>query len=147
MLKIQIFKPECQIFCLNQALNKLYVLFKKIIFLQACISFAYITIPSISNHYNQLQAHLLTAQVAYQCHCLGQAEANIEAIILLLKSMKENKIDDLSAILNNFIPSFMSFMLVIPITNRQSLREKNDFTDFTPFPFVSIGRSYFKSDF
>ena len=91
----------------------------------------------------------MTAQVAYQCHCLGQAEANIEAIILLLKSMKENKIDDLSAILNNFIPSFMSFMLVIPITNRQSLREKNDFTDFTPFPFVSIGpgRSYFKSDF
>jgi len=92
-------------------------------FFQACIAFAYITIPSISSHFQQLQAHLLTAQVAYQCHCLGQAEANIHAILTLLKQMsKDIKVKELPAILTHFIPNFMSFMLVIPVTdNKQSM--------------------------
>ena len=49
-----------------------YLIFMMIFNFQACIAFAYITIPSISSHFQQLQAHLLTAQVAYQCHCLGK---------------------------------------------------------------------------
>jgi hypothetical protein len=59
-----------------------------------------------------LQLYLLTAQVAYQCHCFGQAEACINAIIDLIGDMATN----VANVLHDFLPQFVSFLLVVPDT-------------------------------
>lgn len=68
------------------------------------------------DRYHQLQLHLLCAQVAFQCRCLGQAEASIEAILDIMKGFLRDKPDysTLSSLTSDFIPSFMSYMLVVP---------------------------------
>ena len=64
--------------------------------------------------------YLLTCQVAYQCHSLGQAEASLEAILTLLNDLKDTKTEELNNIGHHFIPNFMSYMLVVP-TSKNSL--------------------------
>ena len=79
--------------------------------LQACLAFAYITIPSISYDYLRLQTYLQTCQVAFQCHCIGQAEACVEAII---SSLQQQPVEGRPLILSDFLPSFLSFVILLP---------------------------------
>jgi len=80
-------------------------------FMQACIAFSFITVPSLFNAYHQLQGYLLTAQVAFQCRCLGQAKACITAVLKVLESTNKS---DAVAILNDFLPNFLSYVVVVP---------------------------------
>ena len=88
-------------------------------FLQACLAFSYITIPSISNDYSRLQSYLLSCQVAYQCRTIGQAEACVEAILENLQRC--GKSEHYSMILNDFLPPFLSFLLLIPSESEEML--------------------------
>lgn len=83
-------------------------------FLQACVAFAYITIPSISYDYLRLQTYLQTCQVAFQCHCISQAEASVEAIISSLQQQPLGGLEGRPLILSDFLPSFLSFVILLP---------------------------------
>ena len=88
-------------------------------FLQACLAFSYITIPSISNDYLRLQSYLLSCQVGYQCRCIGQAEASVEAILENLQRC--GKSECYSIIMSDFLPPFLSFLLLLPSENEDML--------------------------
>ena len=55
--------------------------------LQACCAFTYITIPSIRCIRTQLKIYILTAQVAFLCHCYGQGNASVQAAIYLCQQL------------------------------------------------------------
>ena len=84
---------------------------------QACIAYAYITVPSILSAVTKLRLYLLTTQVAYLCHCYGQAEASLDALIVSLKelsSLSNLKPEVVSVIVQDFVPQLLSYLLVVP---------------------------------
>lgn len=90
-------------------------------FLQACVAFAHITIPSLSYDYLRLQCYLQTCQVAFQCHCIGQAEASVEAIISSLQNGKQ-ALEGKALILSDFLPNFLAFSILLPSDSSPSTK-------------------------
>lgn len=86
--------------------------------MQACIAFVFVSIPSLSSSLHQrLLLYLLTSQVAFQCHCIGQAEACIVATLRELDSGTDEGL-----ILSDFLPSFISYSCAL------SFDKDSDFT-------------------
>lgn len=90
---------------------------------QACIAFVFVTIPSLSSSLHQrLLLYQLTSQVAFQCRCIGQAEA---CIVALLRDLGAASGNDEGLILSDFLPSFISYTCTL------SFDKESEFTQST----------------
>lgn len=94
-------------------------------FVQACCAFAFITVPSISSLCSRLKLYLLTAQIAYQCHCFGQAEASLQEAVSLIQGLSEQKSNNpdttVAYVSQEFVPNLFAYLLVVPDGNHVSL--------------------------
>ncbi len=75
------------------------------------MAYAYITVPSILNSMTKLMLYLLTTQIAYLCHCYGQAEASLDALIASLDELKPEVV---AMAIQDFVPQLLSYLLVVP---------------------------------
>ncbi|XP_061404857.1 LOW QUALITY PROTEIN: VPS35 endosomal protein-sorting factor-like [Lethenteron reissneri] len=88
-------------------------------FVRACAAYCFITIPSLTSVFAQLNLYLLSGQVALANQCLSQADGFFKAAIALLVEvprsvMVDGKARPTEPMLLEFLSSFLSTLLVVP---------------------------------
>lgn len=91
-------------------------------FIRTCLSYSFITIPSLDDFAVRLQLYLSSAQVALQNSCLSQTDSFVRAAILLLSQLPANFVlsDGRTVSSDPFFVSYtsnlVSFLLVVPVS-------------------------------
>ncbi|GAB0088083.1 VPS35 endosomal protein sorting factor-like [Sergentomyia squamirostris] len=88
-------------------------------FVRACAAYCFITIPSIVAVATRMDLYLISASVALQNLCLGQADSCFEAAIDLISELPavvevEGKIKSTESYLTSFIGSLLSTLIIVP---------------------------------
>ncbi|KAF7273553.1 hypothetical protein GWI33_013750 [Rhynchophorus ferrugineus] len=89
-------------------------------FLQACVAYCFITIPSIGSPKTRLELYLLSGQVALYSTCLGQANATFRAIIKIIRELPAGP--ETESFLLSFVRKFLSLLLVVPDNPERGVR-------------------------
>eukprot|EP00698_Gefionella_okellyi_P012762 TRINITY_DN3458_c0_g1_i1.p1 TRINITY_DN3458_c0_g1~~TRINITY_DN3458_c0_g1_i1.p1 ORF type:complete len:957 (+),score=233.47 TRINITY_DN3458_c0_g1_i1:41-2872(+) len=88
-------------------------------FTKACLAYAHITIPSMTDVFGRLYLFLLAGEVALHNQLLSQADAFFKAAITLLPEVpamleEESQMRFTSETLSAFVASFLSLLVVVP---------------------------------
>ena len=95
---------------------------KTISFVNACIAFSYITIPSIDDIPIRLQLYLSCSHITLINACLPQTDAFLKSVITLLRQLPshyegtDGKLYSNDDFLFNFISQVLSFLIVVPVS-------------------------------
>lgn len=91
-------------------------------FLRACLSYAYITIPSLEDDLIRLQLYLSCAEIALHSACLPQTDAFLKAAITLLPQLPhrvelgDGRVASNDAFFASYVRNLLSFILVVPVS-------------------------------
>ncbi|XP_041364483.1 VPS35 endosomal protein-sorting factor-like isoform X2 [Gigantopelta aegis] len=87
-------------------------------FVRACAAYCFITIPSLSSVFSQLQLYLLSGQVALLNQCFSQADAFFKAAISLIPDLPRTMEYDMKksseSFLLEYLHHFVSTLLAVP---------------------------------
>jgi len=88
-------------------------------FVRACISYCFITIPSMEDHIARLKLYILTGSVALINHALSQADALLRSFIKLipevpLKIEIDSQMKSSDTLLCEVILSFLGLLVAVP---------------------------------
>lgn len=95
---------------------------RTIAFVNGCIAFAYITVPSIEEITVRLTLYLASAQVALVNVCLPQTDAFLKAAITLLRQLPptseaaDGKLLSNDEFLSSYVSTMLSTLLVVPVS-------------------------------
>jgi len=86
---------------------------------RACLSFAFITIPSIEDVFVRLRLYLLSSEAALQCLSLPQADAFLKTAITVIPEIPttinvDSQIINTEDTLVGFIQQFIALLVVVP---------------------------------
>lgn len=103
---------------------------KTISFVNACIAFSFITIPSIDDIVLRLQLYLSSSHIALINVCLPQTDAFLKSTITLLRQLpptfeaSDGKFYSNDEFLNSYVSQLLSTLIVVPV--RLSLSKTNN---------------------
>ncbi|EDW38225.1 GL12479 [Drosophila persimilis] len=115
-------------------------------FIKACISYCFITIPSISAVQQQMDLYLLCGQLALRHLCLGQADACFEAALQLVNDLPAATVDfegkprSLERYLVSYLCNMLATLIVVPDSPEQGVLY------FLRLLLDVIGKHEFKAD-
>uniref|UniRef100_A0A0K2UFY5 UPF0505 protein C16orf62 homolog [Nasonia vitripennis] n=1 Tax=Lepeophtheirus salmonis TaxID=72036 RepID=A0A0K2UFY5_LEPSM len=76
-------------------------------FVQACIAFSFITIPTLKDPISKVYAFTHTAQIGLFNHCIGQADSCLRSALNLIPLMKELNETRLISCINNLLSTLI----------------------------------------
>lgn len=95
---------------------------KTIAFVNACIAFSFITIPSIDDIIMRLQLYLSSSHVALVNVCLPQTDAFLKSAITLLRQLPpqsegpDGKLYSNDEFLHSYVSQLLSTLIVVPVS-------------------------------